>query len=510
MLSRQQPQKAPSSDLKKAIVFYGLSIVLMKGLSLIMLPLIAGYLSPAALGQLELLTTAAILASLFVAMGLEDCLFRFASNTTGARQRTIVSSLYGWSLLIGLAALLLGALLAPTISALSKQLLSDGGLQHYHLQMVWAGVALEGAISLPLAYLRMQDKPAHFFYVVIGRTFLQAMLTFIFLHHSASITSVLLASLIATCSQALILGFLQLKSTGIKPKPQELKAIYQYGLPLLGSGLCLFALNGIDRIAIAYWVGLTELGLYSVAAKFALATVLLMQPFGMWWRPKRFAWLAEQPVACGKMLERAILLLAIITCAVACAGPILIASLMPDEYIAAAQWIAAIAFMLALRESSEVLNLGVLNQKNTLLLLKINISSAVLATILCLLCTSLWGVKGCIAGLISAQGIRLLLIIGGGKYVLTRQGIHLHVSARWLIFCLTTTLLSVIGSAYFVAQSPINNGFTHITINQLLMTSLPLAGVFLTLSIILLGMALQRHIISFQRIKLQKTQIKAV
>ncbi|WP_054113320.1 lipopolysaccharide biosynthesis protein [Marinagarivorans algicola] len=505
-MSHQERSQVLRTDLKKAIVFYGLSIVLMKGLSLIMLPFIAGYLSPAALGQLELLTTAAILASLFVAMGLEDCLFRFASNTDGLQQRTIVASLYGWSLIIGLAALLLGTCFAPAASALSKQLLHGGVLQHYHLQMVWAGVALEGAISLPLAYLRMQDKPAHFFYVVIGRTFLQAMLTFIFLHHNASITSVLLASLIATCSQALILGCLQLKSTGIQPKLPELKAIYQYGLPLLGSGLCLFALNGIDKIAIAHWVGLTELGLYCVAAKFALATVLLMQPFGMWWRPKRFAWLAEQPVACGQMLERAILLLALITCAVACIGPILIASLMPDEYIVAAQWVAIIAFMLALRESSEVLNLGVLNQKNTWLLLKINISSAVIAMVLCLSFTKLSGVAGCIIGLIIAQGLRLILIIWGGRYVLNLQGIYLHVSKRWLILCLSSTLLCVLSSTHFVTQSLVHDGFAQITLNDIISIGISLIGIFLVLAIILLCMALQANIISFRRIKPLKHQ----
>lgn len=495
--------KKQKSSLSKAIIFYGLSIVLMKGLSLIMLPLIAGYLSPSALGQLELLTTAAILASLFVAMGLEDCLFRFASNTQGHAQQKIVASLYAWALIIGFIALIIGAALAPMVSALSQSLLSDGILERHHLQMVWAGVALEGAISLPLAYLRMRDNAGHFFCVVIGRTFLQALLTFIFLQHDASITSVLLASLIATCSQAIILGIIQYKSTGIRPQKQELKSIYQYGLPLLGSGLCLFALNGVDRMAIAHWVGLTELGLYAVAAKFALATVLLMQPFGMWWRPKRFEWLKNTPIACGKMLERAILLLAIITCSVACLGPILIAVLMPPNYIIATQWIGALALMLAIREASEVLNLGLLNQKNTLLLLKINIASALLATTTCLIATSLWGVIGCMSGLILVQSIRLVMIIFYGKKMLKQQNIHLPIRGSWLLFCFVVVSLCVFISPYVltyaVALSLHSNALITLSVslsfNTLWQACLALGGLLLITVIMLITMAVYGRIV---------------
>lgn len=502
-------QKSP---LTKAIIFYGLSIVLMKGLSLIMLPFIAGYLSPAALGQLELLTTAAILASLFVAMGLEDCLFRFASNTQGNTQQKIVASLYAWALTIGLVALIIGAALAPLISSLSKSFLHNGMLERHHLQMVWAGVAMEGAISLPLAYLRMRDHAGQFFCIVIGRTFLQALLTLILLSHEASITSVLLASLIATCSQAFILGIIQYKSTGIKPNKKELKAIYHYGLPLLGSGLCLFALNGVDRMAIAHFVGLTELGLYAVAAKFALATVLLMQPFGMWWRPKRFEWLNNNPNACSKMLERAILLLSLITCSVACLGPLLMTGLMPNNYSMAAQWVGALALMLAIREASEVLNLGILNQKNTLMLLTINITSALLATILCLIATRLWGVAGCIGSLILVQSLRLFLIIYFGKKQLLKQNIDLPINGPWLIFCLTCVSVCVLLSPYIFTQmqtlapnsllhtlathlDPENPTITRFAFHSIWQVYLGLIALFVSMAIVLLTMALHWHIL---------------
>lgn len=404
----------------QTLVYYGLSIVLMKGLSLIMLPLIAGYLSPADMGRLELLTTAAIFASLFVAMGLEDCLFRFAGMASGNKQRTVVASLYGWGLAIGAVALIIGHIAAPYVSALFNHSLSS-----LHLQMVWAGVALEGAISIPLGFLRMRDKALNFFSIVIGRTFLQATLTVIFLWHSPTITSVLLASLIATCSQALILGIGQHAATGIATKKAELKAIVHYGLPLLGSGLCLFALNGIDRVVIAHFTNLSQLGIYGVAAKFALATILLMQPFGMWWRPRRFDWLQQRPLQCHAMLERGAVLLCGITCVVICTGPLLIAALMPTGYANAALYVGAIALMLAMREAGEIYNMGLLTHKNTLPLLKINIITAIIGATACVFGTAYWGLMGCVLAMLGTQTLRFLFIYTGSQ-----KQLHANYSLR--------------------------------------------------------------------------------
>ena len=61
----------------------------------------------------------------------------------------------------------------------------------------------------------------------------------------------------------------------------------------MGSGLLAFALNGIDRLLIAEYVSMEALAIYSVALKFSIAIPLLMQPFGLWWMPKRFALLNQ-------------------------------------------------------------------------------------------------------------------------------------------------------------------------------------------------------------------------
>ena len=81
---------------------------------------------------------------------------------------------------------------------------------------------------------------------------------------------------------------LQWQSTGLAIDRRLSRKVMIYGLPIMGSGLLAFVLNGLDRLLIAESVSIEQLAIYSVALKFSIAVTLLMQPFGLWWMPKRF------------------------------------------------------------------------------------------------------------------------------------------------------------------------------------------------------------------------------
>ena len=72
---------------------YGFSIALMKGVSLIMLPIFAYYLTEDDFGRLEIITSLAVIGSILVGMGLEATLFRFVSKTDDpTEQKRIAAS----------------------------------------------------------------------------------------------------------------------------------------------------------------------------------------------------------------------------------------------------------------------------------------------------------------------------------------------------------------------------------------------------------------------------------
>lgn len=68
----------PLSPALKNMALYGISIVLMKGVSLFMLPYIANHIPQYELGRLELLATFAMILSVVLGFSLHEALYRFA------------------------------------------------------------------------------------------------------------------------------------------------------------------------------------------------------------------------------------------------------------------------------------------------------------------------------------------------------------------------------------------------------------------------------------------------
>ena len=100
-------------------VLYGFSIVIMKGISILMLPFIASQLSQEAFGRLEVLASLAVVASILVGLGLEDTLYRFAGQAGSvAERKRIAAGVFGLGVVAGAIALALGWLAAEQLALL--------------------------------------------------------------------------------------------------------------------------------------------------------------------------------------------------------------------------------------------------------------------------------------------------------------------------------------------------------------------------------------------------------
>ena len=66
---------------------YGLSIFLMKGIALIMLPVYTNFLAPAEYGRLEVLVVFSNLISIFLGFGLVEALYRFVGLADSIEQK---------------------------------------------------------------------------------------------------------------------------------------------------------------------------------------------------------------------------------------------------------------------------------------------------------------------------------------------------------------------------------------------------------------------------------------
>jgi len=388
-------------------VLYGFSIVIMKGISLLMLPFIAHQLSQEAFGKLEVLSSFSIVVSILVGLGLEDTLYRFAGQATDMKERKrCAARIFGLAIIAGLLAL---AIVWFSAAALSRAL--PGDISIYEIRLIMLVLALEGAIAVPMGWLRMQNRAVSFFSLSISRAAVQATLILVMLRPGEDITAVLEAGLIAASIQVLALAYLQIRDTGISFRLEREGSLIRYSLPIVGSGLIAFVLNGLDRWVIADHAGLAQVAEYGVASKFALAAVLLLQPFGMWWSPKRFEVIAQ--VDGNRSAERIIgigISLCLIICVCVSTGaPVVIELLMPSDYVLASTYALGLVLAMTLREISELVNIGCYLSRSTLAQLWINLSSSAVGLVIMLASIEHFGVWGVIFALISAQFMRLVL-----------------------------------------------------------------------------------------------------
>lgn len=447
--------KIALSDGIKQSLLYGASIALMKGVSLLMLPFIANHIAAEEFGRLEVITTLAVIGSILVGMGLEDTLFRFAGPEQNAEKRRHISAeIFTLTIVIGVLTLIGGWMLAPIITPHFP-----GDPSVYEIRLVLSLLALEGCIAIPLGWLRMNNKAVSFFLVSTGRALFQALLVVVFLYLDRGVTGILEAGLIATALQTVILCALQLRDTGIKFNLSTCKKSFIYSLPIVGSGLVAFALNGMDRWILAENAGLAEVAEFGIAAKFALAMVLLMQPFGMWWSPRRFEVLnnenGEQKVA--EIIAMGTTIALVITVAVGLISPALINWLLPESYHQASQYVVAIVIVMLLKELVELFNIGCFNGNTTSSQLIINVIAAVVGIIAMLWLTPIYHVWGIIGALLLAQLLRLVLFYRISQhflplvYPIRAMLVITVLSALWLLFSLQINSLLYAIAAVFSA-----------------------------------------------------------
>ena len=432
--------------LLKQTVFYGASIALMKGISLLMLPYLAHHLAPEEFGRLETLTTLAVLASIICAAGLEDTLYKYVGFAdTNAEKKQQAANIYGLSIALFVAVLLM----LPLLSQLALRLL-PGDIALFDIQLILAQVALEACIAVPLGWLRLTDKAAHFFVFAAGRALLQALLTIVLLHYIGGIRSILIAGLIAALLQALGLAYFQLKSAGVALDKTLLKPACIYALPVIGSGLVNFPLAGLDRWLIAAYSNEAALANVAIAAKFALAGVLLLQPFTMWWSPKRFTVLAGTDGLRNTLKYQllGLLLLAYICLQVALGSPWLMTWLLPTQYHDACLILPYLLTVVLLKESCELINIGCFSGKSTTTQLWINLTAALFTGFtMWLSCEWLsfvvphdatWLIKGVLASLILGQTLRCGLF-----YYFSQRAVPLPYSLPWLMLGAALTIAAI-------------------------------------------------------------------
>ncbi|MFC7474280.1 lipopolysaccharide biosynthesis protein [Dankookia sp. GCM10030260] len=388
----------------RATLLYAGATGWTKGIGLLLLPLITGLLPAAEFGRLELLSSAAEIAAVLAGAGLVDTLYRFAS-LPGAEGKLGAARVTGLAIVVTLIGLA-GAFAAAPLGALLP-------LPALPIEVILLGisVALEAAIGVPLAWLRMQNRAAAYAFIVILRGTLHTVLLGLLLWQGFGIAGMLGAGAAASLMAAVVLLAGQARDTGIRMQPAAWRPLLAYGVPLIGSGLASFALGTADRWFLAGSVPAEALGHYALASKLALAMAFLMQPFELWWYPRRLGvWAgADGPRHSARLAGTGAAVTLLAAAVATLAGPVLILAATPPAYHPAAAMVPFVVISLVLQSFGSLFNIGAYIGRTGRMPFLVNSLAGAVAIAAYALLIPRFGIAGAIAATVLAQGVRLVV-----------------------------------------------------------------------------------------------------
>lgn len=417
-------------------LIYASALAFSKALALIMVPVATNFLTPEDYGRLDVLQTLADLLSIVIGMGMAETLFRFAGSADDEEERRKASAnIFGLAICLGLFSLTLGQFLAGSISQWLP-----GNIAELEARLILASLSMVGTILVPLAWLRMQGNAWSYFAGTAGRVALQVAIAVPLLFMGFGVTGVLSATLISAFILCAWLVRSQWKDTGISFEFGRFKTYSVYGGPLIFVGISGFVLGSFDRWILADTVGTAEMAQYALAAKFGLITAVLIQPFDLWWHPRRFSCIKEQngKERCAQTATIGVAIAILSALIITATGPTLVRLMTPEAYHQSIVYIPWLAALAALHNANSNLGFGAMSADTTVKPAIIDAIAAGIALTGYLLLIPIFHAWGAIIATTLALSIRML-----ATYRVSQKALNLPYRIRRLslmvcsgLFCL--------------------------------------------------------------------------
>lgn len=277
-----RPTTSHTSVLRSGSI-YTLAQIAPRVVSFLLLPVFTQVLSPSDYGQLAVALSASAVASIVFALGLDVIIFRNLfqlADTPSARER-FIGSVWTFLLIAPLAmAVLLILGLAPLLS--TSHILSADRLA---LSLL-SSAAFVSATSVPLAFLRAEERKRDYLIVIGICTLGSTLLTVAFVvFMSGGVDGWLLALLTANLLTLLCAAKLVPYK---RPRPFDramLRSALKLSLPIVPHFTAMWSLQLVDRLLVASILSTASAGFYSLASNLALPMLGMVIGFGQGFMP---------------------------------------------------------------------------------------------------------------------------------------------------------------------------------------------------------------------------------
>ncbi|MEZ8290453.1 lipopolysaccharide biosynthesis protein [Vibrio sp. 10N.237.312.B06] len=419
----------------KQSAYYAIGIVMMKGISLVMIPYITHKMTLVEYGSLEAIVLLADIGTILFSFGIVEAMYRYVGVAEGEEKRKLVSNCFTLSVLV---CVLGGALIALSMPLLLLMLPVE--FQPYQILLLLIPTMLDGAISIPLTLMRMNAMAKRFCMLNVLKASVQAAMTFALLEAGYGIDGVLISAAVSSVLLMLCLLRYQWQEMGSFGSLKYSAKILKFGLPTLVGGASIYMITGLDRWVMASFVGVEELAIYAVSGKFALLLGLLLQPYALWWFPNRVAML-QQPSGKKVCADRALVgvnLAIVLGCLMILTVPGFIALILPSSYQYAGTIVVALLAIGVIKNAGDYLNLGCFSGDSSQSQMWIQGGCAIVATIGYLVVTPIYGVWGVVVVLCGTYAVRLSLL-----YIVSQKMEYLPYDHRKWMAAVSIAILAI-------------------------------------------------------------------
>lgn len=324
---------------------YGAADVFTTVVNLLLVPLYTTYLGATEYGHLALLLLFSTAAKIVFRLGLDAGFFRVHYDmATDADRRRLAGTV---ALFAAGAASVLMAAVAAFRGPLTRAFLGASVPESW-IVLAAADVYAGTFAFVPLALLRIQDRPRLFSALSVVRHTVNIALKVVLVSRGLGIAGILWSDLLATCAFALVLAPILARNAALAFSPPLLREVLAFALPKVPHGVLVQVLNLADRKILDLFVTRAEVGLYQMGYTFGGGVKFALSAFEPAWGPFVYARAREEGGAAtlGRVATYAFAAFTAAALGVAVLGPDLLRLMTPNNpaFHAAAPIVPVVAF----------------------------------------------------------------------------------------------------------------------------------------------------------------------
>jgi len=416
------------------VIHYALAIAGLKGISLLMLPIVTRFLSPESYGELNFLVSIGAMLSIFLGFGMAEMMFQFTAKIASSELDAFITRCIKFIFLVSgvfVVIALVGVEFWLSILPLP--------IDPSHFIILMLNLAMSTIQAIYLTRYRVLQQSKHYMAVALCQGIAQATLTYTLLVMGLGILGVLISGCVTSFCITLSLVIYHRNLLSTKGAFLARKHI-RYGAYIALSALFLYGLGGAENWFIASSLGQSQLAYYFIATQFVLALSLAFEPFRLWWYPVRFKrfFNNSEHAANGAILGCFIITLMALLMMIF--APTIISLLLPQSYHASSEYIAILSIILVIKTYSELLNLGCYLDKKTYYVPIINGICAVVALGSMAFAIPKWGINGVFTSLLTAHVLRLVAF-----YLVSQHIAPLNYQLKLVVTAFSLLLLKYLG-----------------------------------------------------------------